>query len=67
MITKAIHPELLDQLPTLQKALANEKQKDEELKLAQNELDNTQHKLDDAENQIAMLKAKLKEHNIEVD
>ena len=60
MITKAVHPELLDELPTLKKAIENEKIRTEEL-------NNALDKLDNSEKENARLRQILKENNIEVD
>ena len=74
MITKAIHPELLDELPTLKKAIEKEEKRTKQLnntidKLndTRNKLTNTENKLNIAEEEIARLKKILKENNIEVD
>ncbi|WP_296881015.1 hypothetical protein [uncultured Methanobrevibacter sp.] len=80
MITKAVHPELLDELPTLKKAIEKEEIRTKQLNNAIDELNDTRNKLKIAENklkiaenklkiseEIARLKKILKENNIEVD
>ena len=67
MITKAIHPELLDELPTLKKAIEKEEKRTKQLNNTIDKLNDTRNKLNIAEEEIARLKKILKENNIEVD
>ena len=67
MITKAIHPELLDELPTLKKAIEKEEKRTKQLNNTLDKLNDTRNKLNIAEEEIARLKKILKENNIEVD
>ena len=67
MITKVIHPELLDELPTLKKAIEKEEKRTKQLNNTIDKLNDTRNKLNIAEEEIARLKKILKENNIEVD
>lgn len=59
MITKAIHPELLDKLPTLKKAIENEEKRTEELYITRNELNSTKNKLNNTKDELNNTKNKL--------
>lgn len=60
VVIKAMHPELLDELPTLKKAIDNVEKRDQII--LEQEAQLTQQ-----EKEIMKLKEKLKENNIEVD
>ena len=52
MITKAVHPKLLDELPTLKKAIEKEEIRTKQLNNTIDELNDTRNKLKIAENKL---------------
>ena len=67
MYTYDKNSKLLDELPTLKKAIENEEIRTKQLNNTIDELNNTKNKLNSAEEEVARLKEILKENNIKVD
>lgn len=67
MITEAVHPDYLDDLTTLEKALKKVEERDYELSQKDDMIDSMRNDLSMRDDEIRKLKMKLKENNIEVD
>ena len=67
VVIKAMHPELLDELPTLKKAIDNVEKRDQIILEHVSKINEQEAQLTQQEKEIIKLKEKLKENNIEVD
>lgn len=67
MITKSVHPDVLENMTTLEKALKKVEEKDYELSVKDDEISSMRNDLSVKDDEINKLRKKLKENNIEVD
>ena len=67
MITKSVHPDVLENMTTLEKALKKVEEKDYELSVKDDEISSMRNDLSVKDDEISKLRKKLKENNIEVD